>query len=290
MRLDKEISRRYYTASQARKVLGLDEQEFQYWVRKGRINKVILPGKAQGVYAKREVDGIASKIEAAIIADQPESLEFRKATIDDLEEEYELSYLIFGKGSHSVAVRQTYLERNPDSIYHLYDDGRLAAFIDIVPYSREAIEQFMSGEKKGRELNPHDVEPFTPGKPQECIVMEMATTPTVPPTRRTLYGTQLLIGMSKVFEEWGERGIILTKLHATSSTPTGIHILNTAGFKVTRDLGNGRLAFELDVDESNAKILRRYKHALQEWKEAQEKKLKTRRSRKPVTTSVGAEV
>jgi len=290
MRLDKEISRRYYTAAQARKVLGLDEQEFQYWVRKGRINKVILPGKAQGIYSKREVDGIASKIEAAIIADEPENLEFRKATIDDLEAEYELSYLIFGKGAHTVAVRQTYLERNPDSIYHLYDDGRLAAFIDIVPYTKEAIEKFMAGEKRGRELDPNDVEPFTPGKPQECIVMEMATTPTAPPTRRTLYGTQLLIGLSKVLEEWGERGIILTKLHATSSTPTGIHILNTAGFKVVRNLGKGRLAFELDVDESNAKILRRYKHTLQEWKETQEKKLKTRRGRKPVTTSVGAEI
>jgi hypothetical protein len=293
MRLDKEIARHYYTAAQAREVLGLSEQEFQYWVRKGRVRKVLLPGKAQGVYNRREVDDLASRIEAAIIADQTDTLEFKKATIDDLEAEYELSYLIFGKGAHTVEIRRAYLEHNPDTIYHLYDDGKLAAFIDIVPYTKEATEQFITGQKRGKELDPNDIEPFIPGKPQECIIMEMATTPTVPPGRRTLYGTQLLINMAKVFREWGERGIILTKIYATSSTPTGIRILNSAGFKPIRSLGQDRsnpgsqrYAFELDISESNAKLLKGYKSAIEEWKKEQENKAKNRRSRKPVIPSV----
>ncbi|GHO44915.1 helix-turn-helix domain-containing protein [Ktedonospora formicarum] len=256
----------YYTAGEARKVLDLSDDKFQYWVKAGRIEKVLLPGRKQYLYPKQSVDKLARRIEAAIIADVPEGLIYRKAAIEDLEEEFRLSYLIFGKAAHTVATRRNFLEHNPDVDYHLYDHNDLVAFINIIPFKQEAIQSFMQGQLRGKDLDVRDIEPFVPGQPLECIVMEMATTPTVPPARRTLYGTQLLMGLSETFREWGEQGIIVTKLHGTSSTPTGIRIMQSAGFKVVEQLGidrgSERLAFELDIVKSDAKILKGYHEAL----------------------------
>jgi hypothetical protein len=260
-----KIKELYYTAAEARKTLDLSDDKFQYWVRVGRIEKVRLPGRKQYLYPKRSVDRLAKRIEAAIIAEE-EGLEFRKAILSDLEKEYTLSYLLFGKGAHTVETRKTFMEQNPDIDYHLYESDELVAFINIIPFQHNTIIQFVTGQKRGRELDPTTIEQFVPNKPLECIIMEMSTTPTVPPGRRTIYGEQLLLGFSEILEEWGKQGIILTKFYATSSTQTGIHILRTANFQEIGDLGRGRLAFELDINTSNAKMLRGYKQTLEQWK------------------------
>ena len=262
MKNDK-IKELYYTAGEAREVLDLSDDKFQYWVKAGRIEKVLLPGRAQYLYPRRSVDRLARRIEAAIIADSPEGLDYRKARIEDLQLEYELSHLIFGKNAHTVAIRKKYMEKNPDIDYHLYDTDKLAAFINVIPFTKETIQAFISGEKRGHELDPNTILPFVPGQPLECIVMEMATTPTVPPERRTIYGSQLIMGFAETLGQWGEQGVIINKLHATSSTPTGQRICRSAGFQVVHDFENGRLAFELDLNTSNAKILREYREGLE---------------------------
>ena len=85
MRLSKELAKYYYTAAEARKELGLDEEAFQYWVRKDRIKKVILPGRSQGVYSKKEIAALRSQINATLVAEQDEGVQFRKADLDDIE-------------------------------------------------------------------------------------------------------------------------------------------------------------------------------------------------------------
>jgi hypothetical protein len=269
-------------------VLGADEQHFQYQVRRGLIHKTVLPGKTQGVYSKHEVDTLAGNIEAAIIAGIPEGIEFRKATLDDLEAEYELSYLIFGKGAHTLEVRRGFLEHNTEVDYHLYDQGELVAFIHIIPFNHKTIEAFTNGEIRGWEIGPENTEQFAPNTPLKRIIMEMITTPTVPPKKRGFYGSQLLKGLAEVLAMWGDHGIIIKKLYATSSTQTGIHILSTAGFHVLYNLGRGRFSFELDVETSKTQLIRNYREALNEWREKQEAP-KTR-SRKPTKSSAEIEV
>lgn len=263
MKSDK-IKELYYTAAEARKILDLSDDKFQYWVRVGRIEKVRLPGRKQYSYPKRSVDRLAKRIEAAIMAEEEEGLEFRKAILSDLEEEYALSYLLFGKGAHTLETRKVFMEKNANIDYHLYDHGELVAFINIIPFQHDAVMQFIAGKKRGKDLDPSTVEPFVPDKPLECIIMEMSTTPTVPPGRRTIYGEQLLLGFSEVLEEWGKQGVIFTKFYATSSTQTGIRILRTANFQEVGSLGGGRLAFELDISASNAKMVKGYKDALEQ--------------------------
>src|SRR5689334_1472535 len=87
----------YYTAAQARKVLGIDEDTFQYWGKSQRIKRIHLPGRKQAVYSKKEINDMANRIEAVAIAEKGDGIEFRKATISDLDEEYKLARITFGR-------------------------------------------------------------------------------------------------------------------------------------------------------------------------------------------------
>src|SRR5689334_7498460 len=121
MKLSKELANVYYTAAEAREVLGLDEEAFQYWGRTERIKRIYLPGRKQAVYSKKEVNSIASKMEAAMLAEKLTGLEYRKATLNDLDHEVELAHLVFGARASNpemINLRRSFLEKNPDITYH----------------------------------------------------------------------------------------------------------------------------------------------------------------------------
>lgn len=267
MKLSKELAKYYYTAAQARKVLGLDEEAFQYWIRKGRVKRVSLPGRVQGVYSRREVDEIARRTEAAILSEQPEGTEFRKATLDDLRQESQLAHLLFGEKAEAYNERRAFLQKNSEIDYHVYDQDKLVAYIILLPLSHEMILDFIEGKIKNIwTIQTDNIEPFVPGKPLEVLIVDMGTTPTVPPLKRGTYGSRLLNGLLGVLAEMGRRGIYITKVYATSRTTSGIRILKKAGFEVVHDFEDGRFSFELDVLNADEKILKDYQEAVEYWK------------------------
>jgi hypothetical protein len=285
MKLSKELSRYYHTAAEAREKLGLDEEAFQYWVRKGRIKKIVLPGRSQGVYSKKEVAALRNQIITTLIAEQDDGVKFRKATEDDIKQEAELAHLIFGERARAVEERTAFLKKNPDIDFHLYDQDKLVAYINIVPMKHAAIEQFMRGGIIAWKIDPDNIEQYKPEKTVECLIIDMITTPTVPPSKRTFYGSRLLSGVLEVLAELGARGIEIIKVYATSDTPMGIRILRNAGFQVIGESRKGRLSFMLDVANTDERVLREYKEALAEWKIDKEAAIKSRR-RKPVAPSI----
>lgn len=263
MKINEEVAKYYYTASEARKALGIDEQAFQYWKRTGRIKATTFPGRKQSLYSKKEIHSLITSIEATLLAEGMGGYEYRKANYNELEEGYELAYLIFGKGAYPLEVRQKFMKINPDIFYHLYDDKKLVALFNIIPFKHDAILRFINGETRIKDISDTELETFRPGIPLECIIVEMITTPTVPPAMRSHYGSRLLAGVGKTLHECAENSIEIAKLYGTSSTPTGLHILKTAEFKLIKSLPEGRHAFELDVQKSNIKFLRDYKETLQ---------------------------
>lgn len=271
MKLNKELAKLYYTAAEARKELGLDEEAFQYWVRRDRIKKVILPGRSQGVYSRKEVNEMRNQINATIVAEQI-GTEFRKATVDDIEQEAKLAHLVFGAKAEAIAERKAFLERNPNIDYHLYDQGTLVAYIIIVPMKKKAIEDFLHAKMGAWLINPDNIEQFIPGEPRECLIIDMVTTPNVPPLARTTYGAKLLTGLIKVLANEGRKGIEITEIYAASDTPQGIRILRNAGFEEMYEARKGRFSYKLDVTTSKEKILKEYQDALKEWKEAENTK------------------
>jgi hypothetical protein len=271
MKLTQEMAEVYYTAAEARKALAIDEEAFQYWGKTGRIKRVYLPGRKQPVYSKKEINKMATQINAIIIAEYPETEKFKKATVGDLEKEADLAVLAFGSRAHAIEARKTFLETNPDISYHLYDQNELVAYINIVPLKHQAIEEFMKGKLLAWNINPDDIEQFTPNHPLECLIIDMVTTPKVQPMKRSAYGARLLSGLLQTLAEAGKQGIEITKVYAASETDAGIRILRNAGFTELYQARKGRISFELDVIQSNEKILLEYQEALKAYKKRVQK-------------------
>ncbi len=227
-----------------------------------------MPGRKHPVYSRGEIDDLANEIEATVLVEKAKEAEFRKATVKDLEEENQLAQLVFGRAANEMP-RKVYLEHNPEGDYHLYDQGKLVAYVTIFPLKKEAIAAFMKGEVRGWQLDPDDIEQLVPGKPLEVLLMDMVTTPTVPPQQRKEYGRLIIVNLLKILQSWGAKGIEITKFHAIAGTANGQHILESAKFTKEEKRGTGRIAYELDVDNSDARWLSGYKQALEEWKQQQ---------------------
>jgi hypothetical protein len=151
MSLDR-VSELYYTAAEARGVLGLKENTFQTWIKTGKIRKTSLPGIGQGLYLKRDIDRKARLIEAAMFLDTTKDLEYKHATVPDVDAEIHLAHLIYGKRvlrPEARRARKRLVEINPEASWYLYDRDVLAASINIVPVTHEVIEDLSKGREAG---------------------------------------------------------------------------------------------------------------------------------------------
>lgn len=265
-----ELAEFYYTAAEARKVLGVDQDTFQYWGKSERIRRIHLPGRKQAVYSKKEIDTMARKIEAVTLTEKTEGLEFRKATVSDLEEEYRLARVIFGRNADTPEIRkgkQLFLAKNPNINYHLYDHGNFVGCVHIVPLRHEAIMTLLRERIPAWTLDPSNIRQFTPQEPIECFLLDMLTTPGVEPNKRSFYAGRMLVHLAEVMEEWGRQGVQITKLYSMSRTPSGIRILKSAGFSILDEQEDGRITFELDISTSDERLLKGYKEALRQRKQ-----------------------
>jgi hypothetical protein len=255
-------------------VLGIDQDTFQYWGKTERIKRIHLPGRKQAVYSRREINDIASRIEATAIAEKSSGLEYRKATINDLEEEYKLARTIFGRRADTPEIqqgKQAFLDKNPDIDYHLYDNGNFVGCIHIVPLKHQAIMDILDGNIAAWLIDPGNIEQFKPGKPLECLFLDALTTPGVEPIKRSSYAAYMIAKLIQTIAEMGNEGVEITKAYGMSRTPSGIRILKSASFQIVKEYDDGKITFELDIANSNEKVLREYKEALEEWKERADK-------------------
>ncbi len=248
----------YYTAQEAQERLGVDDNRFYYLVRTGKIKKFVPPGRKQGVYLRAEIDKLAREMIAFVVYDEEQGLHFSKATHEDVQEEYELAILLFGNATHDIETRQAWLDKNTDIDFIVRDHGRLVAFISVLPVKHETIMRFMDGEIRGWEIPADDVLPYNPGSTVECIVMSMGTSPEINPLRRAQAGAKLISGVMGFLHDLAQQRVTVSKLYATSATPTGIAILKNAGFREIGHMGK-RVKFELDPLQSDSIVFSEYK-------------------------------
>jgi len=274
--LDEEIAKRYYTAKDAQKRLGLgkDKDRFNYIMRSRGIKSVPFLG-GYGYYKRLEIDMLANEVYSFLLAGEISQLTYRTATIDDIVTENHLAYLNFGERAlnpKTMEARKNLVKISPESTYHLYDHSFLVASINIVPLKHEAILQFIDG-KRGWLFEEGDMERFEPGKPLECIIIDVMSTTIVPPDKRNTYGMILLRNFFAVtWKQWGERGISISQFYSNGGTESGHRLLKSAGgqpiTQAEHELNSRvkRTIYEVDVASSTKKIFNPHKHALAEWR------------------------
>jgi hypothetical protein len=264
MRSEKKLTD-YYTPAQTKKILGITDGQLYNYSNNGTLERIIPPGRKQGVYRRSEVNRLAKGLDA-FLAQKKLGIEFREATVDDIDQEADLARLVFGDRAAAQEERRAFVQENPRVDYHLYDQGKLVAYIDLIPLEHHAIMDWVEGRAVVWDIDPKHIKPFEPGKPVECLIADMITSPIIPLVKRTYYGRRLLKGLLDKLIEMGNEGIEITKIYAGSSpkTPQGLRIIGEAGFQEVYRRGE-KVISVLDVMNSDKKILRPYQEAINQW-------------------------
>jgi tetratricopeptide (TPR) repeat protein len=228
--------------------------------------KVLLPSEKYSASLKKEIDVLAKEMFTYMKTNetQTQGIAFMKATTEDIQEEFDMATSMFGDAVHSIATREAWLQKNPDTDFIVRDRGIIVGFINMLPVKPETIKRFMDGKMRGWEILADDVLPYTPNSTLECIVMGMATAPEAERTRRAQYGAKLISGLLDFLQTLAQQNIVITKFYATSVTPTGIAILRNAGFQDIGQIGK-RIAFELDTMTSTSQLATAYRETLKRY-------------------------
>lgn len=264
---DKQIAELYYTPQEAQKVLGMGRDTFNNYVRRGSIKRHVILG-SHGYFLKSEIDSLAERIEATLLAAETKNLIFRPAKTEDLDAINHLAYYHFGDGAltpERKAARQNYIETNKESTFCLFNGEKLLASIDILPLKHDAILEFREG-KRGWQFPTEAIKQYEIGEPLELIIIDMMTTLNASPRMRETYAADLLRGLSKKFEEWGRKGIEIKTIDACGGTELGRRILENAGFEYTGEKQPRRHMYHLEIENSNLKLLNPYRVGREEYK------------------------
>jgi len=195
------------------------------------------------------------------------SLQYRTATLEDIDDEIDLAALNFGR-KRAEATREArirYLQVNPEITHYLYSNDRLVASINLVPLVPDAISAFKEG-KHGWLFESNDMEQFKSGHRLECIIIDMMTTTKVALEQRHRYASYLLRDFGQItLIEWAKRGVDIKTINACAGTEDGEHILRRARFEFLGKYKE-RDMYSLDIDATDLPLLQGYKETLAEWK------------------------
>ena len=266
-----KISDRYYSGREVQRKLGITEPALRNLVNQRKIRKIIPPGKTYGVYLKEEIDTYAEKWLAFLTVQEPPKTTLEVATAEDMEAEQELARRAIGSpGLMTPEIRRAWLAKCPEGDYHLRHSNKLVAYFRILPMKHERLMEFMNGKIRGGQITIDDIDPFEPGKPVECLLVGIASEPDVSEITRMHYVQHLIRRTVNELEKLGRKGYVVTKIYATSDTPTGIAMAIHAGMEEYEERIGKRLRFELDVEKSQSFLLDRYKKGLAEWRKEQQ--------------------
>jgi len=257
----------YYTAGEARQLLDMDVGAFYYLIETGKIKRITPPGKKRGFYSRQQIERLADqKLTQMNVIDETAPI-FMKATWEDLDEEYELATLLLnGNAPYGIPTYHTWLTKNPDTNFILRDQGRLVAFLLVLPVRHRTIKRWINGEIREWEIGAEDILPFTSMQPMECIVMSMATTSDVDKKVRSAYGLRIIRGYFHFLQLLAAQGITIARFYSMGTTVEGSTILRQAGFEEIGQLGK-RVVFELTPASAVTRMAQAYSSSLKDMRD-----------------------
>lgn len=265
--LDEQIAKFYYTAKEAQEKLGMRRDKFNYTIKTRKIERVPFLG-GYGYYKKSDIDKLADEIEAFLLVGETASLQYRTATLDDIDAEIDLAALNFGRKRAEATreARMNFLKANREVTHYLYSGNRIVASINLIPLTHDAILEFRKG-KRGWLFGTDQIEQFEPGHRLECIIIDMMTTTKITLDQRHRYASYLLRDFGRItLKQWGERSVDIATIDACAGTEDGERILKRAGFELLGTYDE-RDMYHLDIDKSDLPLLKEYKKTLAAWQQ-----------------------
>jgi hypothetical protein len=263
----------YLSSAEAIKRLG---KTLYKYVEQGRIRKLTPDGHKHGFYNEEDVNAILvaeQTFSSATKGGPVHTTEavFSFATLGDMDELYKCAKKFFSNPA-SAEIRRGWMRKEPRGHYIVkrINDGAVVAYLYLLALKPEYLADYMLGRLPGRKITPEHIERFEPGRPvQACIINAIGSDPDVPQELRSSYVAMLLRGVKADMGELGKEGIIIPHMYAWSETREGIALCSRLGM-VPWQLPRGkRCFFDLDMQASNASIIRDYKRGLAAWQGSQ---------------------
>lgn len=254
----------YLTAGEVKKILGITDGMLYNFVDNGALERIIPPGRKQGVYRRSQVEQLARDLQVFINTRNEETTTFEKASKEDVPVLMDIGIMTYPgirQGIASLETRLSWLDKNPDIYYVVKHKGEIVGYTAIIPMKPEKIQKILANEEFMKDLKPEEIEEFTPGKPLHIYIATMRTKHGISKTEKRAYGVRLIGGLITMLKEMIDKGVIIDTLYARSETVDGIRVLKHLGFteiSSARDYRN----YALKMDDTGMKMLQKYKQAL----------------------------
>jgi len=255
----------FYTAKEAQARLGMSPSLFRYYVRNGRIKRHVPPLRVEGFYKREEIDRLATEIALFLHSgEEKQTTETRIAQPSDAQGIVEV-LSVMGWQTATADQRRSWYKVNPYQDYVAVRDGQVAGYIWAVPLKAEALEDMMSGRKRGWHIQPQDILPYEPGRSYNLYVGAATRKDVESHVQRV--GFRLISGFFTFLEELAEQGITIHQLYAVSAEPEGQKLCRDLGF-VEQPVQEGDKfpRFMLDLRTSTSHFAKLYKQAVQSMK------------------------
>lgn len=255
----------YYTAAQTKQILGITDGMLYNYIDNGALERIIPPGKKQGVYKRSEVDQLARELQSFIIHRKTKPTEFMKVTTrEEMIECQEISQALFGVGRATVDDRMKLLEKNPITYHLLRDKDQIIGYAAMMPLKPGKLEKVLK-QTIPVSIDPEDIEDFEEGSTIDLYLHAIGVRPGFTTAEKHTYGARLVAGVITQIIELGEQGITIGTIAARSNMPDGVRLMKHAGFTEVEPLTPERRTFVIEVGESGIPFAKHYKKALKQW-------------------------
>ncbi len=267
----------YYTAAEVKSKLGITDGMLYNYVRYGHLDRIIPPGRKQGVYKREQVDKFALEMKAFLGSNsESRHITFTAVSVDDVPENVKLTESVFGSSPElTIKGRTRWIERNPEVSYQLTVDGSLIGCVTMLPLQPEKIEKILREEAKSEATTPEEIEQYQPRKAYHLYVMGACVSPTLSKQEKRWFGAKLVRGLLDTIIDFGKQGIEIETITAQSETVDGIRLMRHLGFMQIPSTTQN-VNFRINVKEADKpEIIQEYRRVLQIAKEEKPRGQKT---------------
>lgn len=240
----------FYTAAQARKVLGLTEATFFWRVRQGHIPKVIPPGRRQAGYPKKTIDALAQAMQ--ILFESQEHMVFSRSNLLEQEEEMQIGIRCFGSEYITpLPERIAFQLKSEYTFWSLKVDGHVVGYVSMFRFPPGFLDDLLTGKQIERAITVREVLPFTRQEPFDVYIDVMAVDPALPTHEQRLYGGIIASRLANKILDLLDNGYQIKTVYTVTATKEGDNLVRKVGFQPMKgkSLAAGRHAYEYQLEE-----------------------------------------
>src|SRR5262249_54950644 len=146
-------------------ILGANDDMIYSYVENKALERIIPPGKKQGVYRREEVERLARELNTFMLHKRNKPTKLVSVTSkEDMRECVKITQKLFGIERDTTDERMEIVEKNRDTYYALKDDENIIiGYFAILPFLKGKIEIVLR-QTLPSIIKPDDIETYEDGK------------------------------------------------------------------------------------------------------------------------------